>query len=160
MSFSEGMWCAMKTLDLCAILEQGCSLVSWFHHPLARKNDLVNQVKFLGLVCACDLYNLSVFKTFCTVRTYPLKFFSGFSVGFCRNEEKVICCQLLPWWWLEMTGAFSWNVGKLFSEQKLVTDNLLFIYPLKYLDTEWRQNFIAVRELVINNLTASLVLSE
>ena len=26
------------------------------------------------------------------------------------------------------TGAFSWNVGKLFSELKLVTDNLLFIY--------------------------------
>ena len=27
-----------------------------------------------------------------------------------------------------MTGAFSQNVGKLFSELKLVTDNLLFIY--------------------------------
>ena len=26
------------------------------------------------------------------------------------------------------TGAFSWNIGKLFSELKLVTDNLLFIY--------------------------------
>ena len=29
---------------------------------------------------------------------------------------------------LMMTGAFSRNVGKLFSELKLVTDNLLFIY--------------------------------
>ena len=27
-----------------------------------------------------------------------------------------------------MTGAFSWNVDKLFSELNLVTDNLLFIY--------------------------------
>ena len=27
-----------------------------------------------------------------------------------------------------MTGAFSRNVGKLFSKLKLVTDNLLFIY--------------------------------
>ena len=27
-----------------------------------------------------------------------------------------------------LTGAFSQNVGKLFSEFKLVTDNLLFIY--------------------------------
>ena len=26
-----------------------------------------------------------------------------------------------------MTGAFSWNVGKLFSELKLVKDDLLFI---------------------------------
>ena len=28
----------------------------------------------------------------------------------------------------KVTGAFSWNVGKLFSELKLVTDNLLLIY--------------------------------
>ena len=28
----------------------------------------------------------------------------------------------------QTTGAFSWNVGKLFSELKLVKDNLLFIY--------------------------------
>ena len=27
-----------------------------------------------------------------------------------------------------MTGALSWNVGKLFSELKLVTNNLLFTY--------------------------------
>ena len=27
-----------------------------------------------------------------------------------------------------MTGAFSWNIGKLFSKLKLVTDNLLSIY--------------------------------
>ena len=29
---------------------------------------------------------------------------------------------------LMMTGAFSWNIGKLFSKLKFVTDNLLFIY--------------------------------
>ena len=29
---------------------------------------------------------------------------------------------------LMTTGAFSWNIGKLFSELKLVIDNLLFIY--------------------------------
>ena len=34
--------------------------------------------------------------------------------------------SLSPWW--QTTGAFSWNVGKLFSKLKLVTDNLLFIY--------------------------------
>ena len=59
--------------------------------------------------------------------------FSGFSVGFCINEEKVICCQLeLRKYFaniraLMMTGALSRNVGKLFSELKLVTNNLLFI---------------------------------
>ena len=35
----------------------------------------------------------------------------------------------LKGWWL-MTGAFSWNIGKLFSELKLVTDNLsLYLRP-------------------------------
>ena len=29
---------------------------------------------------------------------------------------------------LVMTGAFSWNTGKLFFELKVVTDNLLFMY--------------------------------
>ena len=29
---------------------------------------------------------------------------------------------------LMTTGAFNWNVGRLFSKLKLVTDNLLFIY--------------------------------
>ena len=56
--------------------------------------------------------------------------FSGFSVGFCINEEKVICYQLelgmfqlnAPFT-LTTTGVFSGNVGKLFSELKLVTNN-------------------------------------
>ena len=59
--------------------------------------------------------------------------FSGFSVGFCINEEKD---YLLPTWARKITcwhlalmmtgpGAFSWNVVKLFSQLKLVTDNLL-----------------------------------
>ena len=34
-----------------------------------------------------------------------------------------------------VTGAFSQNVGKLFSELKLVTDNLLFIYM--YVAANW-----------------------
>ena len=38
---------------------------------------------------------------------------------------------------LMTTGAFSWNVGKLFSELKLVTDNLLFIFvEANWEDTE------------------------
>ena len=41
--------------------------------------------------------------------------FGGFSVGFCINGE-VICCQL------ELG-----DIAKLFSELKLITDNLLFI---------------------------------
>ena len=54
--------------------------------------------------------------------------FSGFSVGFCINEEKVIWYQLELTPFAPMTtGAFSRNVGKLFSELKLVPDNLLFI---------------------------------
>ena len=52
---------------------------------------------------------------------HPKYTFSGFSVGCCINREKVIA--------LMTTGAFSRNVGKLFSELKLVTDNLLSIYP-------------------------------
>ena len=52
------------------------------------------------------------------------------------NEEKAICYQLeLPTECsscpsgqkVMMTGAFSRNVGKLFSQLKLITDNLLFI---------------------------------
>ena len=39
----------------------------------------------------------------------------------CINEEKVTFAPMI-------TGAFSYIVGKLFSELKLVTDNLLFIY--------------------------------
>ena len=59
--------------------------------------------------------------------------FSGFEVGFCINEEKVISYQLelgmfqlnAPFT-LTMTGVFGRNVGKLFSKLKLVTNNLLF----------------------------------
>ena len=36
---------------------------------------------------------------------------------------------------LMTTGAFSQNVGKLFSKLKLITDNLLFIYAEKPLKT-------------------------
>ena len=52
---------------------------------------------------------------------HPKYTFSGFSVGCCISREKVIT--------LMTTGAFSRNVGKLFSKLKLVTDNLLSIYP-------------------------------
>ena len=78
--------------------------------------------------------------------------FIGFSVGCCINEEKI--GYLLPTWarkrtcrhfnWmlqlsftLMITGAFSQNVSKLFSELKLVTDNnlhckLLLAYNRKH----------------------------
>ena len=65
---------------------------------------------------------------------YPMnELFSGFSVGFCVNEEKVICSLALM-----TTRAFSRNIGKLFSKLKLVTDNLfreqLCLYPIN----EWK----------------------
>ena len=57
-----------------------------------------------------------------------LHIFSGFSVGSCINEEEGYPFRLsalfaAPFAQM-MTGAFSRNIGKLFSELKLVTDNL------------------------------------
>ena len=66
---------------------------------------------------------------------YPInELFSNFSVGFCINEDKTIC-----WFVLIITGPSSRNFGKLFSNLKLVTDNLLFTkqrcsYPIN----EWK----------------------
>ena len=53
--------------------------------------------------------------------------FSGFSLYFCINEEKVIWFETFA---LMTTGAFNRNVGKLFSEFSLVPDNLPFIKGL------------------------------
>ena len=77
---------------------------------------------------------------------YGHRFFSGFSVCFCINEEKVIRYQLWvrkitcrrfdwmlqssslsPWWWLEHSVETS---ASCFLNSKLVTDNLLFIHRL------------------------------
>ena len=38
------------------------------------------------------------------------------------------------------TEAFRWNVGKLFSELKLVTDNLLLIYAEANWGSHWKEN--------------------
>ena len=42
-----------------------------------------------------------------------------------------------------MTGAFSQNVGKLFSELKLVTDNLLSIYAAANWEATEIVNFVS-----------------
>ena len=59
-------------------------------------------------------------------------------LSWCINEEKVIWYQLelgnyladISTFALMTTGAFSRNVGKIFSELKLVPDNLFFIYSV------------------------------
>ena len=57
-------------------------------------------------------------------------FFSYF-VACCINEKNVIYYQLEPennfTFTLMTTRTFSWTISKLFSELKLVTDNLFFI---------------------------------
>ena len=51
--------------------------------------------------------------------------------------------------WLMMTAAFSRNVWKLFSELKLVTDNLLFIYA----EANWEAAENLLRKVLTNSFS-------
>ena len=89
-----------------------------------------------------NLHYHSIMIVYCTEEVLKIFSFSSFSVGCCINRKIMLPTWVwkITWryfdWMLQlpfaqmMTGAFSRNINKLFSELKLVTDNLFMKYIL------------------------------
>ena len=117
-------------------------------HDIRDKMLVPNGVRYRGV----PLYSLYLYYT--ENNKYLQCTFSGFSVDFCIDQEKVINLSSennLPTFRLNApvilttTGVFSQIIGKLFSELKLVTDNLLFIHNVHAL-IFWGSEFPKQRE--------------